>query len=62
MTKINPVDTTNECAYILAFLSHSLDAIPGKTPDAMPYAAHTGLSILLDQLSDRLFTLGSVTS
>lgn len=51
----NPTDSVNDCAYVLSFLSAAFGTFPEFNSITLTYKERTGVSLLLGDLSERLF-------
>lgn len=63
MQTTNVADVVNDCAFVLTLLSEAFGTFPSPGSSlTLSYGAQTGLSLLLDQASSRLFDAGEALS
>lgn len=55
MQHLNVSDVVNDCAYVVAFLDTAIGTFPTRNEITLSYEATNGLSLILTDISQRLF-------
>ena len=62
MQTTNVADAVNDCAYVLSFLDTAIGTFPSRNHITLSYEATNGLSLILSDISQRLFASATALS